>query len=79
MYYQKHYCFQLYSDCNFVFLELKKDDMYIESKLEERVTYQLSLGLALVVDGVPDHAGVDEGEGRDEALGEASGERRWVR
>ena len=47
--------------------------------MEERVTYQLSLGLALVVDGVPDDAGVDKGEGRDESLGEASGERRWVR
>ena len=37
-------------------------------------TYELGLCLRLLSDGVPDHPGVHEGEGRDESLGEAGGQ-----
>ena len=43
------------------------------------MTYELSLCLGLVADGVPDDARVDEGEGRDEPLGQAGGEGVGVR
>ena len=38
-------------------------------------TYELCLSLRLVRDGVANHPGVGEGEGGDQSLGQAGGER----